>query len=226
MMSYSMLNFLLVKDDIRLELENHILDKIEDYEEEGYDKETAEQLAINDMGDSEEIGRQLNKEHNPFWGWALITTNILLGIFIVMSVFIVIVPLLGSMFVKSPVSEILKENILYQIDIDETIKIDDKVIHFTTIIYEKNDDMNIFYEYYDTRLWGTGWSVGGLGDIRDNLGNTYFAGSSSRNGGIRSKARRTVEGFSKEAETLIIDYDFYNRKQTVEIPLKAGDDSD
>lgn len=214
------------KNDIRLELENHILDKIDEYEEEGYDRETAEQLAINDMGDSEEIGRELNKEHNPFLGWVLVVSNVLVGIFLMLSIVVVVFPVIGNLGGRNLVSQIPKEDIAYQIDIDETIKIDDTVIHFTNVIYEKNQVMNIFYEYYDTRLWGTGWSIGGLGEIKDNLGNTYFAGSGSNTGGFKTKAWRSVENFSKDADTLIIDYDFYNRKHRVEIPLKVGDVSD
>ncbi len=83
--------------------------------------------------------------------------------------------------------------------------------------------MNIFYECYDTKFWGMGWSSTAIGDIMNDLGNTYFAGSGYGGGGIRSKCRRTVRDFSKEADTLIIDYDYYNRKYRVEIPLKVGD---
>ena len=55
------------RDEIRLELESHILEKIEYYIEQGYDRETAEQYSIKDMGDAREIGIALNKEHNPFF---------------------------------------------------------------------------------------------------------------------------------------------------------------
>lgn len=89
--------------------------------------------------------------------------------------------------------------------------------------YDKNGDMNIFYEYYDTRFWGAGRSLGAIGDVMDNLGNTYFWGSGYSSAGIKSKCMKTVRDFSKEATTLIIDYDYYNRKFRVEIPLKVGD---
>lgn len=219
----SYIKFPFGKNDIRLELESHILDRIDEYEEKGYDKETAEQLSINDMGGSKEIGTQLNKQHNPFLGWALVVTNVLVAILVVISFFIVVFPMVGNLFGKNLVKEIPKENIVYHLDIDEKIKIDDTVIRFTNLIYEKNEDMNIFYEYYDTRLWGTGWRIGGLGEIKDNLGNAYYTGSSSQSGGVKVKAWRTVSEFSKDATILIIDYDFYNRKYKVEIPLEAGD---
>ena len=115
---------------------------------------------------------------------------------------------------------------MYKIDIDEKVKIDDTVIHFTNVVYDKNGDMSIFYEYYDTRLLGAGWSIGSIGDIMDNLGNTYFSGSGYSSAGLKSKCRKTVRDFSQDADILIIDYDYYNRKYRVEIPLKVGDDNE
>lgn len=215
------------RGDIKRELENHMLDKMESYAEEGYDKETAEELCINDMGDPKEIGIQLNKQHNPIIGWMWKITNVIVVLFLIVNVFIVgsiLLSYLGkSLFDGNMVNDIPKSNIVYRIDIDEKVKLDDTVIHFTNVVYENNGNMNIFYEYYDTKLWGTGWTLGTIGDISDNLGNTYFSGSGASRGGIKTKSKRTIGNFSREADTLIISYDNYNRKYRVEIPLKAGD---
>lgn len=219
----SYIKFPFVKDNIKFELESHILEKINYYIEQGYDSEKAEELSINDMGDPKEIGIQLNKEHNPFLGWLLRITNGMVVLFIILSA-LFIIPILGvSLFSKSPIKDIPKENIVYKIDIDEKVKIDDTVIRFTNVVYDKNGDMNIFYECYDTKFWARGWSSNSIGDIMDDLGNTYFAGSAYSGGGIKSKCSRTVRDFSKKADTLIINYDYYNRKYRVEIPLKVGD---
>jgi hypothetical protein len=219
----SYIKFPFVKDNIKFELESHILEKINYYIEQGYDSEKAEELSINDMGNPKEIGIQLNKEHNPFLGWLLRITNGMVVLFIILSA-LFIIPILGvSLFSKSPIKDIPKENIVYKIDIDEKVKIDDTVIRFTNVVYDKNGDMNIFYECYDTKFWGMGWSLDAIGNVMDNLGNTYFSGSGYSSAGIKSKCRKTVRDFSKEATTLIIDYDYYNRKYRVEIPLKVGD---
>lgn len=214
------------RDDIKFELECHILEKIDYYTEQGYDKETAEQLAIRDMGDAEEIGIELNEHHNPFLGWIWKITNVMVILLLLWDVYIIGAPFVFFLFDSNPINEIPKSNIVYKIDIDEKVKLDDTIIHFTNIIYEKDGDMNIFYEYYDTKLWGRGWTLGGIGNISDNLGNTYFAGSGGGGGGIKPKCRRTLENFSKEADTLIINYDSYNRKYKVEIPLQAGDNNE
>lgn len=219
----SYIKFPFVKDDIKFELESHILDRINYYIEQGYDSEKAEELSIKDMGDPKDIGTLLNKQHNPFLGWVLRITNGMVVLFITLSA-LFIIPILGvSLFSKSPIKDIPKGDIVYKIDVDEKVKIDDTVIRFTNVVYDKNGDMNIFYEYYDTRFWGAGWSLGAIGDVMDNLGNTYFWGSGYSSAGIKSKCRKTVRDFSKEATTLIIDYDYYNRKFRVEIPLKVGD---
>lgn len=219
----SYIKFPFVKDDIKFELESHILDRINYYMEQGYDSEKAEELSIKDMGDPKEIGILLNKQHNPFLGWILKITNGMVIFFVILSIYFVGVPLVISIFSRNPIKDIPKENIVYKIDTDEKVKIDDTVIRFTNVVYDKNGDMNIFYECYDTKFWGMGWSSSAIGDIMDDLGNTYFAGSAYSGGGIRTKCKRTVSDFSKEADTLIINYDYYNRKYRVEIPLKVGD---
>lgn len=70
------------------------------------------------------------------------------------------------------------------------------------------------------------WSFSTIGIITDNLGNTYFAGSGGDGSGIKPKCVRTLENFSNKADTLIISYDYYNRKYKVKIPLKEGDKND
>ena len=62
-----------------------------------------------------------------------------------------------------------------------------------------------------------------MGRISDNLGSHYQVGGSFSNTSIMNFGWTTVENFSKEADTLIISYDYYNRSYKVEFPLKAGD---
>lgn len=213
------------RENIKHELECHILEKIDYYTEQGYDKVAAEQLSINDMGEAKEIGIELNKQHNPLLGWLWKITNVMVILFVVLNIYII-----GALFLSSltnnPINDISKSNIVYKVDIDEKVKLDDAVIHFTNVIYENNGNLSIFYKYYDTNLWGAGWSSSEIGIISDNLGNVYFAGSGGGGGGIISRYRRTVENFSNEAETLIISYDSYNRKYRIEIPLQVGDNNE
>ncbi|WP_346899730.1 permease prefix domain 1-containing protein [Clostridium sp. UBA7503] len=217
----SYVKFFLDRDDIKTELESHILEKVDYYIEQGYEKEKAEELSINDMGDAKKIGIELNKQHNPILGWIWYITNVMVGITIIFSVFVIGPLLVEPLFKANLINNIEKSNIVYKMDIDEKVNVDVTVIHFKNIIYEKNGDLSFFYEYYDTKMWG--YSIGLIREITDNLGNIYPYGPSEMQGGIKTKCMQTIKNFSREADTLIISYDNYNRKYKVEIPLQVGD---
>ena len=220
----SYIKFVFDRDDIRLELKNHMMDKIEDYMESGYDGEEAERLTIKDMGDPKEIGVELDKQHNPIIGWIWRITHIALVILIIINIFTVGFVGLITIFVPNKVRSIPKENIVYRIDINEKVQIDNRVIRFTNVIYEDNGNMNIFYKEYEKSL-RSGWS-GGMGTVTDDLGSEYKGYSGSSSGGLITKSKRTIKEFSKDASSLIINYDEYNRKYRVEIPLKTGEENE
>ena len=220
-MSY--IKFPFDKDIIKKEIYSHMIDKVEYYIGMGYDNELAEQQAIADMGDAKEIGKALNKQHNPIIGWLWKISNVLVIMCILFNLFFVGLPIILTLFWDNPVNDIQKSDIVYSIAVNKTVQIDDQVITFTNVTYEKNKKLSIIYECYDKGLWRSGWSLGNIGIITDNLGNKYFDGSSSSSNGIISKNVRTISNFNNAANTLIISYDSYNRKYKVEIPLKEGE---
>jgi cell division protein FtsW len=61
-----------VHKDIRDELTHHIEDLKAEYLRQGQDDEKALDMAITAMGDCEEIGSRLNKQHKPKTEWSLI----------------------------------------------------------------------------------------------------------------------------------------------------------
>lgn len=61
-----------VRNQIAEEMENHINEKKEEYIENGIEESQAEQKAIIQMGDAEEIGKALNKVHRPKLDWKLL----------------------------------------------------------------------------------------------------------------------------------------------------------
>lgn len=163
-----------------------------------------------------------DEQHNPFIDGVWKTTNRLVIAFAIFNLYMLGIPAL-SFIGGNAVINIPKSNIVYKIDVNEKVRLDDRIIKFTKIIYDKNGDMNIFYEYYNAGIRRSAWSLGTIGDITDNLGNTYFEGSGSSSGGIKTKSVCTVKNFSSEADTLIISYDHYNRKYKVAILLEVGD---
>lgn len=222
----SYIKFPLDRQDIRLELEDHILDKIDYYIDQGLAFKEAEEKAIEDMGSPEEIGIELNREHSPILGWLWVISKGLVSLFIIINV-LMVGPLFFystfSIFGHNPIKDIPKEDIVYRLDIDERVQIDDRVINFTNVIYDKNGTIHIIYNHYDKKIWRKGWSLGHIGTITDEKGNKYFSGSGYSRGGIVSKGRESLRDFSKDAKSLIIEYDSYNRYYKVEIPLKSGD---
>ena len=209
---------------IKRELENHLIDRMRDYIEQGHAEEEAEQMAIDAMGDAQEIGLELNREHNPIIGWLWRASHILVVSFVIINLFFVGLPIaisVGNTLMNiNPVEGIPKSNIVYNLPVNQKVRLDDTVINFTNLVLEKNGDLNIFYRYYDTSLWGGGWNLGDIGVITDNLGNRYYRGSGYGSSGIVSTYRRTISNFAQNADTLIISYDSYNRRYKVEFPLK------
>lgn len=58
-----------IRGEIREELENHIEEKKDMYIEYGVEEKLAEEKAIEQMGDAEEIGAKLDKIHKPRLDW-------------------------------------------------------------------------------------------------------------------------------------------------------------
>lgn len=67
-----------IREDIAEELKNHMEELKENYIQEGMKENIAEQKAIEQMGDSKEIGKRLNKIHRPKLDWKLLLILIVL----------------------------------------------------------------------------------------------------------------------------------------------------
>ncbi len=70
-----------VRAGISEELEQHINDIKEDYIDKGMEEKQAEEKAVLQMGDAEEIGKNLNKIHKPRLDWKLIILIVILTSF-------------------------------------------------------------------------------------------------------------------------------------------------
>lgn len=67
-----------IRNSISEELQNHIEESKENYIQEGLEEQEAEEKAIIQMGDAEEIGKKLNKIHKPKLDWSLLIILIIL----------------------------------------------------------------------------------------------------------------------------------------------------
>ena len=64
------------REKIAEELRAHLEDRAAMLTEHGVSPEDAAARAVAAMGDPEEIGAALDREHSPFWGWMAIWTDI------------------------------------------------------------------------------------------------------------------------------------------------------
>ena len=67
-----------IRNGITEELESHINELKQDYISNGINEKEAEEKAVRQMGDAEEIGKQLNKIHKPRLDWKLILLILIL----------------------------------------------------------------------------------------------------------------------------------------------------
>lgn len=67
---------------IKRELNDHLDEKVEYLVSRGESLESAQESAIESMGDAYEIGSELNLVHKPFWGWALYLSRITLVVLV------------------------------------------------------------------------------------------------------------------------------------------------
>lgn len=61
-----------IRESIAEELKNHIEESKENYIQEGLEEQIAEEKAIKQMGEAQEIGKKLNKIHRPKLDWKLL----------------------------------------------------------------------------------------------------------------------------------------------------------
>lgn len=70
-----------VHEDIRLELENHIIETTEAHIEHGLSEEAALEKAISNMGEALEVGKELDKAHKQKPDWSIIAISLAFCIF-------------------------------------------------------------------------------------------------------------------------------------------------
>lgn len=82
------IRFKLDREAVEQELREHFEDKVADLQWMYHlDQEEAEEMALGQMGDAEEIGREMAKIHKPWWGVIWTVTRVLLPVVMVAAVF-------------------------------------------------------------------------------------------------------------------------------------------
>ena len=82
------IHFIFDRKSIEKELNEHLDDSIEDLVADGLTRDEAEKQAVLQMGEPEEIGKLLDKEHHPVLGYIWMTSKVLLIVAIAVAFFI------------------------------------------------------------------------------------------------------------------------------------------
>ena len=70
-----------IREDISEELSLHIEEQKDEYIKKGFEERIAEEKAVSNMGEAQEIGKKLNKIHKPKFDWILtLLVAILIGL--------------------------------------------------------------------------------------------------------------------------------------------------
>ena len=211
--------------EIETELLEHIEDIFEDLVSQGVEEDEAGKLAVEFMGNADEIGEGLNKEHGAVIGtiWRVLRALVLFMIIIN------IIPVLniGIMFISTVFGTYRDWDggeMVYKIKIEEKAKIDDTNILIEEIRYYDDKTMEVRYKVWDDIFSRSiGWSFGlSGGNFYEEDGNVYFNSSGGSSAGFVSKAQVFLENYPDDAKTLIIDYDYNGRKFRFDIPLDSG----
>lgn len=218
------------RERIGRELMDHLADSAADLQEfEGLSEQEAYAQAVENMGDPEEIGRELNRVHNTVGNWTWFASKVLC---------ILVCVLLGAPMVLGTVSSLVmsvynmveysKENMQFEapvdtwIDVDETLELGSKRVTIDWVARLENGDVCVKYHAYS--LGRAAWDISSPEIWVD--GDMYYNGSGASYGGIITVGWVSREDVGGDACTLVIGWPEWKNaeKSTVQIELPAREE--
>ncbi|MGN1143888.1 MAG: permease prefix domain 1-containing protein [Anaerovoracaceae bacterium] len=149
-------------DEIRAELEEHILEECAFLETKGLPAEVAETEALRRMGDPRSLGKLLNTAHQPWIGRLWLLTNTLMAVMLI--VFVVNLYGIREMNEENTpfgwteaenqgVMELLAEDTVFHVTCDETLQLEQYQIHFTDVVCFRISDEDSIYVKSDYGIY-------------------------------------------------------------------------
>lgn len=150
------IHFIFDRDSVEQEISQHIEDSIADLMSDGYKRLEAEKIAVEQMGDPIEIGKQLNEEHHPLLGYLWVASNVVLAILIIPAMI-----LFGSfaynLYQLATPTTVENSEIIIDLDIEFDIR-----THYVKLDYicvNEDNEYLITYRGYNNFLYSrAGWS--------------------------------------------------------------------
>ena len=241
----SMLRYVRFSPDrhrIRTEFEEHMNDMFDDYVSDGMPEDEAKAAVLDNIGDSTEVGRLMNKAHNAVIGWVWQVLKVCL-----------IIALLCCFFPMAQLTIEVAQGIIntgrayednmshgeyvYSIELDETVTVDNHTLkfdHLTKYVDQGVNEYVISFRDYRKILDGTGDSFAfrltenmftdDLGEAPIEVTETF-----TPNVGFVYYRQVSFTGFSDDAKQIIIEYRGYEHYYkgrhfmiTIELPDSEG----
>ena len=206
---------------IAKELQAHMEDLYEDLLSQDIDEEQAAQLTVDYMGDSEELGKELNEVHHPLWGWIWLVTRWMARLCVVVLVGWGIIQ--GVSFGDTYLQQIEHKtgNVVYTISPVLEERLYGSEVQIEEIRYY--DDGTLEYTYH---IRQNPWLGGGLG--RSGIGAEIYAGEEvcygdggrfSSNSPFYEKGRNWSYDVPPEADKIVF---FLGYEKEIEVSLTEG----
>lgn len=206
---------------IAKELQAHMEDLYEDLLSQDIDEEQAAQLTVDYMGDSEELGKELNEVHHPLWGWIWLVTRWMARFCVVVLVLWGLIQ--GISFGETYLQRIEHKNgnVVYTISPVLEAQLYGSKVQIEGIRYF--DDGTLEYTYH---IHQNPWLGGGLGrsgiDAEIYVGEEVYHG----NGGVFAsnslfykKGRDWTYNVPPEADRVVF---FLGYEKEIEVSLTEG----
>ena len=192
---------------IAKELQAHMEDLYEDLLSQDIDEEQAAQLTVDYMGDSEELGKELNEVHHPLWGWIWLVTRWMAGLCVVTLVLWGIIQ--GIYFGETYFRQIEhKSENGSKVQIEEIRYFDDGTLEYT-------------YHIHQNPWLGGGLGRGGI-DAEIYVGEEICHGNGGRfssNSPFYEKGRNWSYDVPPEADRVVF---FLGYEKEIEVSLTEG----
>lgn len=137
------------------ELREHMEDLYEDLLSQNIDEEQAALLTVNYMGDSAELGKELNEAHNPVLGYVwLWVRRLFILIFIFFGLPAFFMGGCGALMTGYDAAETFfmdlyeEDDVVYTVDVNQKAKIDNTVFSVKKLKYHEDGTLEIRYLSY------------------------------------------------------------------------------
>ena len=168
------IHFVFDRDAIEAELNEHFYESIQDLLDDGFSLKEAEEQAVKQMGDPIEVGKLLNKEHQPILGYLWMLSRVMLGLLLILVLLYAGGGVYGVIMNLTPATiEKSVETIVLDLDLDmPTHKV--KIDH---ICVDEQGNYSLTYRMWKKCNYSRAWGSDELFEIIDNTGENLFDGS-------------------------------------------------